>query len=195
MNTRIDGKPRYRHWPVFMMALLLSACASSAAFPVETAEQPDIKQAYQLGAGETVQIITYGEDSLTGEFIIGANGILAFPLVGNIQAAGLSPADLGINIAAALADGYVINPQVNVEVKSYRPIYILGEVNKPGEYPYNPNMTVLAAIAKADGFTYRAQQRQIFIKRADQPNEVWITLGSNTRIYPGDTIRVVERFF
>ncbi len=195
MDTRFDEKPRYRHWPVFMMALLLSACASSAAFPVETAEQPDIKQAYQLGAGETVQIITYGEDSLTGEFIIGANGILAFPLVGNIQAAGLSPADLGINIAAALADGYVINPQVNVEVKSYRPIYILGEVNKPGEYPYNPNMTVLAAIAKADGFTYRAQQRQIFIKRADQPNEVWITLASNTRIYPGDTIRIVERFF
>jgi protein involved in polysaccharide export with SLBB domain len=195
MDTRFDEKPRYRLWPVFMMVLLLSACASSAAFPVETAEQPDIKQAYQLGAGETVQIITYGEDSLTGEFIIGANGILAFPLVGNIQAAGLSPADLGINIAAALADGYVINPQVNVEVKSYRPIYILGEVNKPGEYPYNPNMTVLAAIAKADGFTYRAQQRQIFIKRADQPNEVWITLGSNTRIYPGDTIRIVERFF
>lgn len=195
MDTRCDVRPRYRLLPVFMMALLLSACASSSPFPVETAEQPDINQAYQLGAGETVQIITYGEDSLTGEFIIGANGILAFPLVGNIQAAGLSPADLGINIAAALADGYVINPQVNVEVKSYRPIYILGEVNKPGEYPYNPNMTVLAAIAKADGFTYRAQQRQIFIKRADQPNEVWITLGSNTRIYPGDTIRIVERFF
>ncbi|QTD55290.1 polysaccharide biosynthesis/export family protein [Parasphingorhabdus cellanae] len=195
METRFGVKTSHKICSVFMAALLLTACASSSAFPVETAEQPDINQSYQLRAGETVQIITYGEDTLTGEFIIGANGILAFPLVGNIQAGGLTPADLGLNIAAALADGYVINPQVNVEVKSFRPIYILGEVNKPGEYPYNPDMTVLAAIAKADGFTYRAQQKQIFIKRSDQPNEVKIRLGSNTRIYPGDTIRIVERFF
>lgn len=174
---------------------LASACSSSGAFPIETAAQPDINQSYQLRAGETVQIITYGEETLTGEFNIGANGILSFPLVGNLKAAGLTPADLGVNIAAALAEGYVLNPQVNVEVKNYRPIYILGEVNKPGEYPYIPDMTVLAAIAKADGFTYRAQQRQIFIKRSDQPNEVKINLGSNTRIYPGDTIRITERFF
>ncbi len=195
MEIRFGVKTDRRIWSVFMITLLLTACASSGAFPVETAEQPDINQSYQLRAGETVQINTYGEDTLTGEYIIGANGFLAFPLVGNIQAAGLTPADLGLNIAASLADGYVINPQVNVEVKSFRPIYILGEVNKPGEYPYNPDMTVLAAIAKADGFTYRAQQKQIFIKRSDQPNEVKIRLGSNTRIYPGDTIRIVERFF
>ncbi len=178
-----------------LISLLLTACASSGAFPVETAEQPDIKQAYQLRAGETIQVSTFGEDTLTGEFNIGANGILSFPLVGNIQAAGLSPADLGVNIAAALADGYVLNPQVNVEVKNYRPVYILGEVNKPGEYPYIPDMTVLAVIAKADGFTYRAQQKIIFLKRSDQPREVRIRLGSNTRIYPGDTIRITERFF
>lgn len=180
---------------VILASFIVSACSSSGAFPIETAEQPDINQSYQLRAGETVQIITYGEETLTGEFSIGANGILSFPLVGNIKAAGLTPADLGVNIAAALAEGYVLNPQVNVEVKSYRPIYILGEVNKPGEYPYNPDMTVLAAIAKADGFTYRAQQKQIFIKRSDHPKEVKIMLGSNTRIYPGDTIRVMERFF
>lgn len=180
---------------VILSASLMAACSSSGAFPVETADQPDINVSYPLRAGETIQILTYGEETLTGEFNIGANGILSFPLVGDIKAAGLTPAALGKTIAAGLADGYVLNPQVNVEVKNYRPIYILGEVNKPGEYPYIPDMTILAAIAKADGFTYRAQQKQIFIKRSDQPREVKIRLGSNTRIYPGDTIRITERFF
>lgn len=180
---------------MILASLLTAACASSGAFPVETADQPDINQSYPLRAGEAVRIITYGEETLTGEFTIGANGLLSFPLVGDIKAAGLTPAALGTSISTALADGYVLNPQVNVEVKNYRPIYILGEVNKPGEYPYVPDMTILAAIAKADGFTYRAQQKQIFLKRSDQPREVKIRLGSNTRIYPGDTIRIVERFF
>lgn len=180
---------------VIMASFVIAGCASSAAFPVETADQPDINQSYPLRAGETLQVITYGEETLTGEFAIGANGVLSFPLVGDIKAAGLTPSALGKSISAALANGYVLNPQVNVEVKNYRPIYILGEVNKPGEYPYIPDMTILAAIAKADGFTYRAQQKQIFIKRSDQPREVKIRLGSNTRIYPGDTIRITERFF
>ncbi len=180
---------------IIVAPLLVAGCTSSGAFPVETAEQPDIDVSYPLRAGETIQVVTYGEDTLTGEFNIGANGVLSFPLVGDIKAAGLTPAALGKSIAAALSDGYVLNPQVNVEVKNYRPIYILGEVNKPGEYPYVPDMTILAAIAKADGFTYRAQQKQIFLKRSDQPREVKIRLGSNTRIYPGDTIRIVERFF
>ncbi|WP_109355619.1 polysaccharide biosynthesis/export family protein [Sphingorhabdus sp. EL138] len=180
---------------IIVAPLLVAGCTSSGAFPVETAEQPDIDVSYPLRAGETIQVVTYGEETLTGEFNIGANGVLSFPLVGDIKAAGLTPAALGKSIAAALADGYVLNPQVNVEVKNYRPIYILGEVNKPGEYPYVPDMTILAAIAKADGFTYRAQQKQIFLKRSDQPREVKIRLGSNTRIYPGDTIRIAERFF
>jgi len=180
---------------VIMASFVIAGCASSAAFPVETADQPDINQSYPLRAGETIQVITYGEETLTGEFSIGANGVLSFPLVGDIKAVGLTPSALGKSISAALADGYVLNPQVNVEVKNYRPVYILGEVNKPGEYPYIPDMTILAAIAKADGFTYRAQQKQIFIKRSDQPREVKIRLGSNTRIYPGDTIRITERFF
>lgn len=180
---------------VIIASFVIAGCASSAPFPVETANQPDINQSYPLRAGETIQVITYGEETLTGEFSIGANGVLSFPLVGDIKAVGLTPSALGKSISAALADGYVLNPQVNVEVKNYRPIYILGEVNKPGEYPYVPDMTILAAIAKADGFTYRAQQKQIFIKRSDQPREVKIRLGSNTRIYPGDTIRITERFF
>ena len=92
-------------------------------------------------------------------------------------------------------NGYLLNPRVSVEVLSYRPIYILGEVNKPGEYDYVPGMTVLAAIAKAEGFTYRAQEKSIFLKRQGSDREVEIRLHSDTPIHPGDTLRIGERYF
>lgn len=180
---------------VIFLALMLAACVSQGPFPVETADVQNVNQSYTLRPGETVKIVTYGEEPLTGEFIIGTDGNLAFPLIGNIKAAGVTPADLGNSITTALAGGYLAKPMVSVEVKSFRPIYVLGEVNKPGEYPYTADMTVLAAIAKADGFTYRAQQKRVFIKRAEQPNEERITLSSNTPVFPGDVIRVTERYF
>lgn len=180
---------------VMISTLMLAACASQGPFPVETADAGNINRAYLLRPGETVKIVTYGEEKLTGEFIIGADGNLSFPLTGDIKAAGVTPADLGDRITTALASGYLAKPMVSVEVKNFRPIYVLGEVNKPGEYPYTADMTVLAAIAKADGFTYRAQQKRVFIKRAEQPNEVKTTLSSNTPVFPGDVIRITERYF
>lgn len=174
---------------------MLTACVSQDPFPVEAASTQDVNQSYILRPGETVRIITYGEEPLTGEFIIGTDGTLSFPLIGNMKAAGITPVGLGDAITTALASGYLANPKVTVEVKNYRPIYVLGEVNKPGEYPYTADMTVLAAIAKADGFTYRAQQKRVFIKRAEQPNEVKTILSSNTPIFPGDVVRVTERYF
>lgn len=180
---------------LIFLTLALAACVSQGPFPVDTVGLQDVNQAYLLRPGETVKIITYGEEPLTGEFNIGADGNLSFPLIGSIKAAGVTPADLGHAITAALANGYLAKPMVNVEVKNYRPIYVLGEVNKPGEYPYTADMTVLAAIAKADGFTYRAQQKRVFIKRAEQPNEVKTILSSNTPIFPGDVVRVTERYF
>jgi protein involved in polysaccharide export with SLBB domain len=180
---------------LFFSILMLASCVSQEPFPVETASEQGNNQAYLLSVGETVKITTYDEETLTGEFNIGPDGMLAFPLLGNIKAVDLSPADLGLAITTALSDGFVNSPRVSVEVKNYRPIYVLGEVNKPGEYPYIPDMTALAAIAKADGFTYRAQQKRIYIKRSKQAEEVLTTLGSNTPVFPGDVIRVTERYF
>jgi protein involved in polysaccharide export with SLBB domain len=180
---------------LFFSAALLAGCVSQVPFPVEVNSSQDINQSYILRPGETLNIITYGEEELSGEFNIGTDGNLSFPLIGNLKAAGVTPADLGNSITKALADGFFAKPKVSVGVKNYRPVYVLGEVNKPGEYPYTADMTILAAIAKADGFTYRAQQKRVFIKRAEQPNEILTILGSNTLIFPGDIIRITERYF
>jgi protein involved in polysaccharide export with SLBB domain len=91
---------------------------------------------YHLGAGDKVRIIVFGEDSLTGEFFVSGGGRIAFPLIGEIEVAGKTLPEVQAAIAAKLADGYLKQPRVSAEVLNYRPFYILGEVMKPGEYPY-----------------------------------------------------------
>jgi protein involved in polysaccharide export with SLBB domain len=151
---------------------------------------------YKLGAGDKVRIIVFGEDSLTGEFLVpGGSGVIAFPLVGDVQAGGLTVSQLQAEIEAKLKDGYLKDPHVSIEVLNYRPFYILGEVTKPGEYPYTNGLTVLNAVATANGFTYRADTRRVFIKRANAPVEQEYPLTSTTPVAPGDTIRIKERFF
>lgn len=132
---------------------------------------------------------------MSGDFAIGTDGVLAFPLIGGVKAAGLTPEKLAVGIQNRLAEGFLLNPRVSVEVKNFKPVYVLGEVNKPGEYVFVPGMTLMAAIAKAEGFTYRAQQKRVFIRRAGENEERELTLNSETEIAPGDTLRVAERYF
>lgn len=150
---------------------------------------------YRLGTGDKLRVIVYGEDSLGGEFVVGSTGRIALPLIGELEAAGLSLTQLQARIVGALANGYLKEPRVSVEVLNYRPYYILGEVNKPGEYPYSNGLTVLNAVATAQGFTYRANTRKVLIKRADGSTEEKESLSPNMRVLPGDTIRVIERWF
>jgi polysaccharide export outer membrane protein len=112
-----------------------------------------------------------------------------------VQAEGLTISELQTSIADALSQGYINEPRVNAEVLNYRPFYILGEVNSPGEYPYTNNLTVLNAVATAEGFTYRADTRRVYIKRADGVSEQAFPLTTATQVAPGDTIRIGERFF
>jgi polysaccharide export outer membrane protein len=151
---------------------------------------------YRLGAGDKVRVIVFGEESLTGEFDVpGGTGTISFPLIGDVQAGGLTVDQLETEIEAKLKDGYLKAPHVSIEVLNYRPFYILGEVTKPGEYPYTNGLTVLNAVATANGFTYRADTRRVFIKRANDPIEHQYPLSSMTAVAPGDTIRIRERFF
>ena len=137
----------------------------------------------------------FGEEALTGEFIVGGSGRISMPLIGEVQAAGLTISEFQTEIAEALKKGFINEPRVSAEVLNYRPFYILGEVNKPGEYPYTNNLTVLNAVATAEGFSYRANTRQVFIKRADGTSEQAYPLTTATQVAPGDTIRIGERFF
>jgi polysaccharide export outer membrane protein len=165
---------------------------SSAAVTPPVVGPPD----YKLGTGDRVRIIVFGEDSLTGEFDVpGGSGLISFPLIGDVRASGLTVSDLRDEIEAKLKDGYLKDPHVSIEVLNYRPFYILGEVTKPGEYPYTSGLTVMNAVATANGFTYRADTRHVFIKRANDPKQIEYPLNGNISVGPGDTILVKERFF
>jgi len=126
---------------------------------------------YHLGAGDKLRIIVFGEDALTGEFFVSGGGKIAFPLIGDIDVLGLTIPEIQAAVEAKLKDGYLKQPKVSAEVLNYRPFYILGEVQKPGEYPFSNGLTVMNAVATANGFTYRANTKRVYIKRADSTEE------------------------
>jgi polysaccharide export outer membrane protein len=150
---------------------------------------------YRLGSGDQVQITTFGEPTLSGAFPVSGTGMVSIPLVGEVRAGGLTTVEFAQAVEAALRDGFLKDPKVSVDVTNYRPFYILGEVTKPGEYPYTNGLTVLNAVATANGFTYRADTHHVFIKRANENAEHEVDLNTLTTVEPGDTIRIKERFF
>ncbi len=174
-----------------MLALLLTLPAASGAQgtsvgkPAITAED-----SYQLGSGDKIRVIVFGEEDLGGEFQVDGNGRLSLPLIGELQAKGQTANSLEQEIAAKLADGYLQSPRVSVEISTYRPFYVIGEVNKPGEYPYVNGMSALNAIALAGGYTTRANEGPIYIRRNGSLREEKLEADQMTRILPGDVIRV-----
>ena len=174
-------------------------CAQGALMPVGgAAELMDSERQvpeYRLGPADRLRVNVFGEEALTGEFLVGGNGRVSLPLIGEVQAQGLTITQFQEEVARVLRDGYINEPRVSAEVLNFRPFYILGEVNQPGEYPYTTNLTVMNAAATAGGFTYRADTRRVFIKRADGDVERAYPLTTTTRVAPGDTIRIGERFF
>ncbi|WP_294274683.1 polysaccharide biosynthesis/export family protein [uncultured Sphingomonas sp.] len=150
---------------------------------------------YKLGVADKVRIIVFNEDTLSGEFTVSDSGVLSLPLIGDVKAIGRTPREVIKDIETKLADGYLRQPRVSMDVLTYRPFYILGEVSKPGEYPYSNGLSALNAVARAEGFTYRANKKKIFIKRFGETAEREYKLDSGVTIYPGDTVRVGERYF
>jgi polysaccharide export outer membrane protein len=165
--------------------------AAAVAAPAVAAPSFD----YRLGSGDKLRVIVFGEESLSGEFVVSGSGKISMPLIGETQATGLTVAEFQAEVEKALRDGYLKDPRVSAEVLNYRPFYILGEVKKPGEYPYTNGLTVQNAVARAEGFSYRADQRRVYIKRANETAERQYVLTPSTAVAPGDTIRIAERFF
>jgi polysaccharide export outer membrane protein len=176
---------------------LLAACAvqTSALAPLP---DPDVTD-YHLGAGDEIRVITYDDTQLSNDFTVGADGTISFPLLGTLQASGLTVRELEGQIADALKNQKLLSePSVSVQVVQYRPISVLGEVNRPGQYPYQPGMTMLDAVALAGGFTYRAVTDSATDQRssdepAGQPVEGSVGPGSN--LAPGDVITIPQRYF
>ncbi|MEO9189203.1 MAG: polysaccharide biosynthesis/export family protein [Acetobacteraceae bacterium] len=178
---------------VLALALGLAACAPGGDLPPLRATAGT---GYRLGPGDQVRIITVGDEALTGEFRVGDSGRLALPMLGSVPAAGLRPAGLEAAVARALVHaGLERDPSVSVEVTGYRPIFVLGEVNKPGQFAYQPGMTVLAAVALAGGFTYRAVEGYAGVVRGDGGTAVEGRAARQTELAPGDVVTVFERRF
>jgi polysaccharide export outer membrane protein len=191
------GRNVWRGLILVVAGLLFAGAALAQTAPEATPDvvNPSPAFEYHLGAGDKVRVIVFGEDALTGEFFVSSAGTVSFPLIGDVPAAGITIPQLQKAIETRLADGYLKQPRVSAEVLNYRPFYILGEVMKPGEYPFTSGLTVLNAVARAEGFTYRADTRKVFIKRATSPGEHVLPLTTATPVEPGDTVRIGERLF
>ena len=181
------------------------AAAAPAAAPPTTAPQPPAAgpastatsvDGYILGINDRLRILVFGEESLSGEFLIDSTGRVAMPFIGEVQAAGLSRRQFEELLEKKMTDEQILlDPRVSVDLLNFRPFYILGEVTKPGEYPSSSNLNVFNAVATAGGFTTLANQTRVMIKRAGETTEKEYSLASPVTVNPGDTIRILKGAF
>jgi polysaccharide biosynthesis/export protein len=151
--------------------------------------------AYALDSGDRLRVVVFGQDGLTNSYGVDAAGNITLPLIGAVHARGLTTAELSGALAARLRQGFLREPHVAVEVELYRPFFILGEVNFPGQYPYVPNMTIETAVAIAGGFTPRAFRPTAELSRPVNAVVARQIVPVITLLSPGDTVVVAERWF
>jgi polysaccharide export outer membrane protein len=167
------------------------AAVAYAAAPIPVAYDT----AYRLDAGDKLRVVVYGQEGLTNSYAIDAGGSITMPLIGAVPARGRTPAGLAAEISGKLRNGFIRDPSVAVEIESYRPFFILGEVAAPGQYPYVPNMSVESAVAIAGGFSPRARRDRVTLTHADGSGVSRFVVPLGTALGPGDTVLVGERWF
>lgn len=150
---------------------------------------------YRLTTGDKLKVQVFNEPELTGEYEVGAGGAIAMPLIGDVDARTSTVEEVRQRVTSRLASGFLKSPKVSVQVVSYRPVYVQGEVRQSGEFPYRSGLTVADAIALAGGYTYRAVTDSIYLRRVNDPVEHEVSLSGSVPVLPGDNIRVPERFF
>ena len=182
------------------LSLALPACGGSPQRLASAGGDADVQAtrlaapAYTMDSGDRLRVVVFRHEDLSGEFEVDGTGTFSMPLIGNVDAVGLTARQLEERIAERLRDGYLVDPQVSIEVLNYRPFFILGEVNQAGQFPYASGMTVLNAVALAGGFTFRAKEDAITVQRGGS-NAPEVVVTPDTPVLPGDIVRVPERFF
>jgi polysaccharide export outer membrane protein len=196
--------------PVLLPMLLLCAAAGAAAqdepAASSTAATPStalapapstgtVDSTYTLGPGDKVRINVFNQADLSGEYTLDGDGLFSMPLIGTVDANGLTPLELETLLVGRFKPDYLVNPRIFIQVGNYRPYYLMGEVSGTGAFPYQPGMTYLTAIANAGGFTYRAKKDHVYVIRGDDPEQKEIKLSVDEKVQPGDIVRVAERLF
>jgi len=182
------------------IAALSNSFAASPApmpvgYPAPMVAPARYDASYHLDAGDKLRVVVYGQEGLTNSYAIDAGGSITMPLIGAVPARGRTTAGLAGEIAGRLRNGYIREPSVAVEIDTYRPFFILGEVSAPGQYPYVPNMTVESAVAIAGGFSPRAKRDVVTVTHTEAGGSMRAVVPLGTPLAPGDTVFVGERWF
>lgn len=160
----------------------------------------NVNTSYRLGSGDKIKVTIFNQEDMTGEYTLDGSGNFSLPLVGTVTAKDMTITELESRLKDVLSPDYLVNPQISIQVLNYRPFYILGEVEKPGSYPFVDGMTYLNAVAIAGGFTYRAKEDFVYVIRGnntnqDTRNQKEEKIKMEMQVMPGDIIRVDERMF
>jgi len=174
-----------------LVAVSLAGCVSTGApatYLVQT------KGPYQLDTGDVVRVSVYGDAEISKTYKVDDGGAIMFPLVGPVDVRGMTAQMAAANIAQALANGFMRNPDVAVEIDTYRPFFIQGAVKTAGQFAYVYGMTVRAAISTAGGYSETADRSRATIYRRQGKQMVKGTVSLDFPIYPSDTIVIGERW-
>jgi polysaccharide export outer membrane protein len=190
--------------------LALAACAHSEGAiqePVaEASTQEAAPVASTLGPGDVVEVRVFQEPELSGVYQVGTQGDIIFPLCKQVVVGGLTANGAAASIRDCLAEKYLRDPQVSVLVKEYnsKKVFVFGEVQKPGTFPYQDGMSVVQAVTLAGGFTKTASQNSTSVTRRVGGTETKIKVSvqdialgkaSNFTLEPGDIVYVPESLF
>jgi polysaccharide export outer membrane protein len=185
-----------------LQALILAGCAANGQVvqetPVSSYGPPSSRAPvgpYVLGPGDKVRLKVYGDTDVNDQYEVNSAGYVSIPLVGQVKAAGLTTRQLEGALMSRMKGKIANDPKVNVEIAAYAPFYVYGEVKKAGTYPFQPGITVADAVATAGGLTYRANEDKVLLQRAGSHQAVIVPVDGTVRVYPGDNIRVAERYF
>jgi protein involved in polysaccharide export with SLBB domain len=177
----------------FALSLMATPCLAQSQ-SVATVTPSVATNDYLLGAGDAVRVTVFNEPDLGVEQTLSASGEVSLPLIGDVNASGLTSAQLSRALEERFRAGFLQNPHVSVAVLVYRPIYVTGEVARPGAFPYAADMNVARAIATAGGYSRRASRSRLFLTRAGASDAEEISAEAATMLAPGDTVRVGESF-
>ncbi|CAN7253940.1 polysaccharide biosynthesis/export family protein [Neorhizobium sp. LjRoot104] len=176
-----------------LAATALAGCTSYAPAP-KSFQQATI-QPYRLDSGDRLRVSVFEQPGLTNTYTVDQAGYIAFPLIGQVAARGQTLPALEGSIASRLKQGYLRDPDVTAEIDRYRPVFVMGEVGRPGQYSYVPGMTAQNAIAIAGGFTSRGNQRDVDVTRKINGQVITGRTVISSTVLAGDTIYVRERLF
>ncbi len=181
---------------IWWLALAVVASTATAAAERLPPLPDSVPSAYRLGPGDEVRVTVFGLDAATNTYVVGDTGTIAVPLLPLISAAGKSADELQAALVEALRARELVRvPSVTVQIQKYRPFFILGEVQKPGQYPFVPGMSVLTAVSIAGGYTFRADKKHVVVVRVVDGKSTKGGAVPETPVQPGDTISIPESWF